>query len=413
MKLTIALPPKLRPVFSGKADVRGAYGGRGSAKTRSFALMTAVRAYKWAMEGSGGVILCGRQFMNSLAESSLEEIKAAIREMPELMPHFDIGEKYIRTAPHLPGRIDYVFAGLDRNVDSIKSKARIRLGWIDEAEPVSETAWVKLIPTLREEDSELWVTWNPESDESPTHKRFRLTHDPLIRVVEMNWRDNPKFPAKLNRDRLRDLAERPDIYEHVWEGAFLTRSDALVLRGRHTVAEFEPAAGWDGPYYGADWGFSVDPTAFVRCWIHGRILYIEYEAYGHGVEIDNLPALFRTIPDAERYATRGDNARPETISYMQRHGFPHLIAADKWPGSVEDGVEFLRSFERIVIHRRCEHTAREARLWTYKVDRLTGEVKPDLLPGNDHIWDGVRYALSPVIRKRNPSRFTNIPHMAR
>lgn len=213
----IELPPKLIPVFDGEADVRGAFGGRGSAKTRSFATMTAVRTYQWDMAGREGLILCGRQFMNSLEDSSLEEIKAAIRAHPWLAAHFDIGEKYVRTKS---GRISYTFTGLDRNIDSVKSKARILLAWVDEAEPVTETAWLKLIPTLREEDSELWVTWNPESKKSATHKRFRESTDPRYKVVEMNWRDNPAFPAKLERDRQRDLRERPDQYDHIWEGGF-------------------------------------------------------------------------------------------------------------------------------------------------------------------------------------------------
>ena len=215
----IEIPEKLIPVFSGKADVRGSHGGRGSGKTRSFAKMTAVRAYMWDMAGREGVILCGRQFMNSLDDSSLEEIKAAIRSEPWLEGHFEIGEKYIRTRS---GRVNYKFAGLDRNIDSIKSKSRILLCWVDEAEAVDDTAWSVLIPTLREEDSELWVTWNPRRKGSATDKRFRGSSDPLIKVVELNWRDNPKFPGKLERDRLRDMQERPDSYAHVWEGDYET-----------------------------------------------------------------------------------------------------------------------------------------------------------------------------------------------
>lgn len=216
-ELNIQLPEKLVDVFTGEADVRGSYGGRGSAKTRTFALMTAVRAHIWDMAGREGIILCGRQFMNSLDDSSLEEIKAAIRSEPLLVPHFDIGEKYIRTKS---GRIHYKFAGLDRNIASVKSTSRILLGWVDEAEPVTENSWQVLIPTLREEDSELWVTWNPERKNSATHKRFRETDDPRTKVVEMNWRDNPWFPAKLERDRTRDAKERPDQYNHIWEGGF-------------------------------------------------------------------------------------------------------------------------------------------------------------------------------------------------
>lgn len=213
----VELPPKLIPVFDGEADVRGAYGGRGSGKTRSFAKMTAVRAYMWDQQGRSGQILCGRQFMNSLADSSLEEIKTAIMETPWLAPHFEVGEKFIKTRS---GRIYYSFVGLDRSIDSVKSRARILLGWVDEAEPVVDEAWTKLIPTLREEDSELWVTWNPESERSATHQRFRTSTDERYKIIELNWRDNPRFPAKLERDRQRDLRERPEQYDHIWEGGF-------------------------------------------------------------------------------------------------------------------------------------------------------------------------------------------------
>lgn len=223
----IEIVPKLIPVFGGKADIRGAYGGRGSGKTRSFAKMTALRAYMWDQEHREGLILCARQFMNSLEDSSLEEIKAAIRSEPWLAPHFDIGEKYIRT---VSGRIHYTFSGLDRNIDSIKSKARILLGWVDEAEPVTDSAWTKLIPTLREEDSELWVTWNPERKASATNKRFReIKDDPLMKVAEVNWKDNPRFPAKLERDRQRDLQFRPDQYDHIWEGGFRSAIDGAYF----------------------------------------------------------------------------------------------------------------------------------------------------------------------------------------
>ena len=236
----IELPPKLIPVFMGEADVRGSFGGRGSAKTRSFAKMTAVRAYKWDKEGREGIILCGRQFMNSLDESSLEEIKAAIRSENWLLPHFEIGDKFVRTKSK---RIAYKFTGLEKNVDSIKSKSRILLCWVDEAEPVSEVAWGKLIPTLREEDSELWVTWNPERKTSPTHKRFRESRDPRMKVAEMNWRDNPWFPDILNRTRLKDKLERPETYEHIWEGGFATVSQGAYYASHLTQAKEEGRIG--------------------------------------------------------------------------------------------------------------------------------------------------------------------------
>jgi len=207
---------------------RGAYGGRGSAKTRTFAKMAAVHGYRLAQANEPGVIVCGREFMNSLDESSMAEVKAAIASEPWLARHYDVGEKYIRTADK---RIEFAFIGLRHNLDSIKSKARIRLMWVDEAEPVSETAWMKAIPTVREENAEIWVTWNPERKNSATHKRFRVDPPDSAKIVQMNWRDNPWFPDILNKTRLEDQAKRPEQYEHVWEGDFVS-----VVEGAYYAA---------------------------------------------------------------------------------------------------------------------------------------------------------------------------------
>ena len=219
MRVAIELPERLVPVFQGDARYRGAYGGRGSGKSRSFAKMTAVWGYKLAKAGRRGIILCGREFMNSLDESSMAEIKAAILSEPWLAEFYEIGEKLIRTKC---GSIEYKFAGLRHNIDSIKSKSQILLLWIDEAEPVSEKAWLKIIPTVREHKSEIWVTWNPESRHSATHKRFREDPSEDMKFVEINWRDNPWFNAELEAERLRDKEKRPDQYEHIWEGDFVT-----------------------------------------------------------------------------------------------------------------------------------------------------------------------------------------------
>jgi phage terminase large subunit len=219
----VSLPEKLIPVFLGKADVRGAYGGRGSAKTRSFATMTAVNGMRYGMAGISGQILCSRQFMNSLDDSSLEEIKRSINDYPFLSDYYEIGDRYIKSRD---GRINYTFAGLDRNISSIKSKGKILINWTDEAEAVNEAAWDIILPTLREENegfnAEQWVTWNPCRKGSATDKRFRNNPDPLYKVIELNWKDNAKFPDVLNRQRLRDLEQRPEQYRHIWEGDYIT-----------------------------------------------------------------------------------------------------------------------------------------------------------------------------------------------
>jgi phage terminase large subunit len=293
----IAIPPKLIPLFIGPADVRGSYGGRGSAKTRTFAKMAAVRGYAFGASGESGIILCARQFMNSLDDSSLEEVKRAIEEEPFLAAYYDVGEKYIKSRD---GRIAFTFAGLDRSIESVKSKGRILLCWVDEAEPVTAEAWSILIPTLREEgdnwNAELWVTWNPKRKTAAVESRFRNTQDPLIRVVEMNWRDNPKFPAKLERERQRDLLERPDQYRHIWEGEYVSVIEGAYYAKHLTEAKAQGRIGNVAPdplmTYRAFWdiggtGKRADACAIWVAQFVGREIRVlnYYEAVGQPLSV--------------------------------------------------------------------------------------------------------------------------------
>jgi phage terminase large subunit len=129
----------------------------------------------------------------------------------------------------------------------VKSKGRLLLCWVDEAEPVTDDAWLTLIPTLREEaddwNAELWVTWNPKRKVSAVESRFRGSSDLLTKVVSLNWRDNPKFPAKLERDRQRDLIERPDQYGHIWEGEHATAIAGAYFAHALTQAKAESRIG--------------------------------------------------------------------------------------------------------------------------------------------------------------------------
>ena len=409
----LPIPAKLAPLFTVMDKrYRCSHGGRGSAKTRTFAMMTAVKAYQAMMNGEAGVILCAREFMNSLEESSMQEVKQAILSVPWLAANFDIGEKYIRT---IDKSVNYVFCGLRHNLDSIKSKARILLCWVDEAESVSEIAWQKLSPTVREEGSEIWVTWNPERDGSATDKRFRKEAGDDCITVEMNYTDNPWFPDVLEGERLNDERRLdPATYAWVWEGAYLENSDKQVLSGKYRIAEFSDNLWKEAErlFFGADFGFAKDPNTLVRSFILHNRLYIEYEAYGQHTELDHMPELYDTIPGVREWPIKADSARPETISYLKRKGF-NISAAEKWQGSVEDGIAHLRGFDEIIIHPRCKNVAREARLWSYKTDRITGEVLPKLADGNEHCWDGIRYSLDGHIKRKSQAVGMLIPKRLR
>ena len=397
---TIRLPPKLVPVFAperGAVQYRGLFGGRGSGKSFNAAKMAAIWGYAEPLR-----ILCTREFQASISESFHAELKAAIASEPWLEAHYDVGVDYLKGE----NGTNFIFRGLRRNVQSVKSLAKIDLTIVEEAEDVPEASWLALEATVfRQPKSELWPLWNPRLQGSPVDKRFREAKPANALVQEINWSDNPFFPAGLDTLRRRELDRLdPQTYHHVWEGGYLVNSDAQVLAGKWRQSEFEPLDTWDGPYQGGDFGYAQDPTAAVRCYIHGDTLYVSHEAGGRGIELDDIGArVCEAIPGYERFVSRWDSASPGSISIITRSGVPKAQGAPKWQGSVDDGIRFLRSFREIVIHPRCKATINEARLYSYKVDRLTGDILPVLVDANNHYIDALRYAVSPLIKKRGHS----------
>ncbi len=395
--LPVELPPKLVDLFDpprGALRYRCAFGGRGSGKSYSFALMAAIWGRAECLR-----VLCTRELHVSIKESFHAELKAAIDAHDWLSEHYDVGVDYLR------GRngTEFLFRGLRNNVTAVKSVAKIDLTIVEEAEDVPEASWVVLEPTVfRQPRSEVWAIWNPLLEGSPVDARFRKSTPPGAMAVEVNWNDNPFFPPELDALRRLDRERMdPATYAHVWEGAYLENSDAQVLAGKVRVAEFDPGPGWDGPYHGLDFGFAQDPSAAVKCWVHDSRLWVEAEAGRVGLEIDATAThLKQRIQGIEQHVLRADSARPESISYLQRHGLPRCTGVEKWAGSVEDGIAHLRSYAEIVINPRCRETIRESRLWSYKVDRLTGDVMPKVVDANNHWMDAIRYALEPMVRRR-------------
>jgi phage terminase large subunit len=215
-------------------------------------------------------------------------------------------------------------------------------------------------------------------------------------VKKVTYRDNPFFPEVLRQEMEYDRRVDPESAANVWDGELAVARPGAIFKGKWRIDTFVPQPDWDGPYQGADWGFSVDPTVLVRVWIHGHKLYIEYESWALHCELDDIPDLFDKVPMARNYKIMGDSARPDTISHICRKGFK-VLGAEKYKGSVEEGVSFLKSFEEIVIHERNVHTIAEAKNYSYKLDRLTGEPTTDIEDKHNHCWDAVRYALHRLI----------------
>lgn len=417
------------------ARYKGAKGGRGSGKSHFFA----EKLIDDSLYERGLLSVCLREIQRTLAQSSKRLIEKKLIELG-VGAEFRVFKDVIET----PGDGIIIFQGMqDHTAESIKSLEGFRRSWWDEAHNASDNSLTLLRPTMRN-DAEMWFSWNPKNKpvldpQSKTWKGDPIDvllcgeHPPLgTIVVEANFEDNPWFPEDLKGEEEHDRAFRqPEDYAHIWRGAYQTRSEARVFKN-WTQREF--ATPNNATFrFGADFGFSIDPTVLIRSFIgrwlnndpatgvavaddQGRTLFIDYEAYRVGCDIDHTPALFAGtdthtpprwsnpygdpgIPGATTWAITADSSNPQNISYLQRHGFPRVRAAIKGPGSVEEGVGFLKSYE-IVVHPRCPHAIDELTFYSFKTDPHSRLVLPVLEDKKNHVIDSCRYAIEDVRRAK-------------
>lgn len=399
------------------------HGGRGSGKSWAVARALIAIAHTGMWPGDPNpmaipekhLILCAREYQNSITDSVHRLLSNQIQELG-LGEFFDIQQKTITS---LITGSEFIFKGLHHNIQEVKSLEGVTIAWVEEAQATSTDSWRTLIPTVRStpkmrregHQTEIWVTFNPYLERDPTSQRFIVNPDPRAIVRQMNWADNEWFPEDMEEDRKIMLAMDPDAYEHVYNGAFLQLTQATIMRGNYIVRPFETPQSIDRFYMGIDFGFAESPNAATRSFVIDNVLYVDHEAYGRNVEIDDIPIflrggispktgrVFRGIPEADKWSWKADAARPETISYLRRQGF-HIEPAKKWQGSVQDGIAHLKGFKRIIIHERCVNLAQEARLYSFKIDPKTEEILPIVVDKFNHCWDSLRYGLDGLIQAR-------------
>jgi phage terminase large subunit len=386
--LSIETPRALAPLLQ-PARYKGAHGGRGSGKSWFFAEMM----IEMHVMDPNTRSVCVREVQRSLNQSVKRLLEIKIEQMG-LGDYFTVQESVIKSRN---GSGIIIFQGMQNHTaDSIKSLEGMDRAWVEEAQSLSQRSLDLLRPTIRRPGSELWFSWNPNLAEDPIDVLLRGPNPPPGAViVEANYLDNPWFPEVLRQEMEYDRSRDPDKYAHVWMGSYLRNSESRVFRN-WKVEEFESPPDVE-LRFGADWGFASDPTTLVRCHAEGRKLYIDYEAYRIGCEIVDTPALFLTVPDAERWPIIADSARPETISHLRKNGFPRIMPSVKGAKSVEEGVEFLKSYE-IIVHPRCVHTIDELTMYSYKTDSTTGAILPLLDDKCNHMVDALRYALEGLRR---------------
>ena len=415
--------PLLQP-----ARYKGAYGGRGSGKSHFFAELTVEEC----LLNPGRRQVCIREVQKSLEHSAKQLIEDKI-EYFGVQNRFRILNTHIEVkdgAGCSAGII--IFQGMQNHTaHSIKSLEGYDCAWVEEAQALSRRSLDLLRPTIRKPGSELWFSWNPEQPTDPVDEFLRRDRPDNAIVVRANYYDNPFFPDVLREDMEYDKRRDPDRYKHIWLGEYLKNSEARVFRNWRIGDLDEFDQDFDRFYFGGDFGFANDPTVLVKCAIKGRTLYVIAEAYKIGCDTDKIPFLWAGpkilkhaqeglikrrlqvtwesmspeeqswpgIEDCQKWPIVADSSRPETISYLQRHGFPKIRPSKKGAGSVEDGIEFLKSYD-IVVHPSCVHVIDELSLYSYKKDPKTDEILPILEDKKNHVIDALRYALEPLRRAK-------------
>lgn len=394
------------------------YGGRGSAKS-----WTIARALLSESADHHERVLCAREIQKSISSSVHQLLVDQIKAM-RLEGEFDVTDNEIHGWRH---DSLFLFAGLRTNIESIKSKEGITKVWVEEAEKVSKKSWKILSPTIRRPGSEIWVSYNPDDESDPIYQMSVVKPVPNAFILKVNHDANPWFPQSLADEMKYDYQVDPDTADWVWGGNPRKISNAIILAGKWVEEEFEGGSHLIGPLFGADFGFAQDPATLVKIWMNQAMdeLLIEYEAYAVGMGNNEMATLYRTVPEAlltvrindaivpapQQYQIRGDCSRPETINHLCGFGF-HMVGCKKWPGSVEDGIAWLKGLRRIVIHPRCKHAIAEAKAYKYKVDPVTGEVQPVIIDKHNHIWDAVRYAAEPFLLQTRDQVFAVDAHQS-
>jgi phage terminase large subunit len=394
--MTVQLPKAFGFLFK-PSRYKVAYGGRGSAKSHSFAITLLLLGMTKPL-----FILCAREFQNSIKDSVHKLLSDKIGEL-KLDGFYSIQKNYIIGQ----NGTTFLFEGLKMNTQSIKSYEGIDICWVEEANYVSEDSLNILIPTIRKENSEIWFSFNPDLVDDPVFKRFVANQRPDALVRKVSWRDNPWFSKAMKAELDWDRSSDPDKYSFIWEGELRKSSSKAIFSGKYSIRPVPEATKDTIFYIGADWGYAADPAAVIRCWIdHPELpqlqqtLYIDKESYGVKVEIDNFPQMMDAVLPKKEWPVTCDSQKPEMVSHLNRRGY-NCYSAQKGAGSVERGIKFLRNFKEIVIDPKCTHTCDEFRLYSYKIDPKTNDILPVIVDAHNHLIDSLRYATEKLQKATN------------
>ena len=391
--------PQLLRIIKSDARYLVYLGGRGGGKSLGIAQILIMLAMAKPI-----FVVCLRHHAVTLPQSFKACLEHWIVEYG-LHRHFHVTRNEIRGKGRAQGS-HFSFMGVDKNPLNVKSTEGADYFVLEEAQQISDAAWMIIKPTLRKDKGKIIISANLEDQNQALAKELVVDniYPEETEVIWMQWYNNKFFPENLNTLRKADKrSQTRAMYEHVWLGAFNNISEASVFlpyeedtdRGHYETGNLDDATSGLTPLYGLDWGLVSSAAALVKCYIVDDMLYIADELFDYGIHRRNLIEWASNMEGAvgEGNYIISDVQMDANDRELHQAGF-RAVSAAKGPGSIDEGVRRMLSYKKIVINPRCKRTRAEVALYRREIDPMTETVIPGkYVDANNDCIDAIRYAL--------------------
>lgn len=385
MEKTIQIPIEFKRLFDKDWREAAVYGGRFSLKSHTVARILLIRARQSKIR-----VGCFREFQNSIADSSHQLLSDLIK-LYELTD-FKITDNSIINSVN---GSEFLFKGLYRNEQSVKSIEGIDIAWIEEAQTITEKSIEILTPTIRKEGSQLIYTYNRLQDDDPVHKRLVLEGRPNTLVIEINYLDIIKYgylPQSILEEIEDDRLKRPALYRHKWLGEPVNQ-EGKVYKDWNIIDEIPHEARLER--YGLDFGYTNDPTSIVALYKFNDGYILDEIVYLKGLSNKEIADYLKNLPRALVIA---DSAEPKSIDEIRMHGIG-ILPTVKGSDSINNGVQLVQQ-QRISVTRKSQNILKEYRSYMWDTDR-EGRTLNKPVDMYNHAMDAIRYAITSLSPRAN------------
>jgi phage terminase large subunit len=379
--MEIQIPIEFKRLFDPDWRECAIYGGRGSLKSHTVARFLLIKAREQKRR-----VACFREYQNSISESSYQLLIDLIHKY-ELNDFKATDNSIVNTI----NGSDFLFKGLHRNEQSIKSIEGIDLAWVEEAQTVSKKSIDVLTPTVRKPGSQIIYTYNRLEEEDPVHKRLVMEGRPNTLVINVNYDTAIKygwFPDVLRVEMEDDRERRPALYKHKWLGEPNTLAGKIYLGWDTEIDEIPKEAKL--VRYGLDFGYSIDPTVIEAIYSYNGMYIIDEVAYMKGLSNRSIADILLNM---ERCLVVADSSEPKSIDEIAGYGI-NIVGAKKGQGSVNQGIQWVQEL-KVGLTRRSVNT-RSAYLnykWAVDKDEKVLNEPDDSVHEWSNSMDAIRYGL--------------------